>query len=144
DVAYAAGGLSIPDLAGGAATNSRADLGTDSSRNLVRFNAPVPGAPKSTFALGISTNVDTGFDAATGIRWGRWTGGAIDVTMPPGSSRSHDMSSESLHWITGNEFGAPPTLPQTGTATYTLVGNTRPTDTSGHEGVLGAASFNAD
>jgi hypothetical protein len=144
DVAYAAGGLSIVDLAGGAATNSGTDLVTDSSRNLVRFKAPVPGAPKGTFALGIATNVDTGFDAATGIRWGRWTGGAIDVTVPPGSSRSHDMSAESLHWITGNEFGAPPTLPQTGTATYTLVGNTHPTDTSGHEGTLGAASFNAD
>ncbi len=44
----------------------------------------------------------------------------------------------------GNEFGAPPTLPQSGTATYTLVGYTDPTDTLGNTGVLGAASLSAD
>ncbi len=76
-----------------------------------------------------------------GLRWGRWEGGAIDFTVPPASSRSHDMSSESLHWIAGNEFGSPPVLPQTGTATYTLVGNTSPTDTLGNVGTLGVCKL---
>jgi len=43
--------------------------------------------------------------------------------------------------LVGNEFGAPPVLPQTGSATYTLIGNTDPTDTSGNTGVLGLASL---
>ena len=144
DVAYAAGGLSRRELAGGVAANSRTDLSTDSGLDLVRFKAPVPGASSGTLALGLADNVDTGFDAATGIRWGRWEGAAMDVTVPPASARSHDLSSESLHWIAGNEFGTAPVLPQTGTATYTLVGNTSPTDTSGHTGTLGVASFDAD
>jgi hypothetical protein len=144
DIAYAAGGLLLTDLAGGSATDSRAELGLDANQNLTRFRAPIPGAPNSTFALGIAHNADIGFDAATGIRWGRWDGGAMDVTVPPGSSRSHDLTAQSLHWISGNEFGAPPVLPQTGTASYTLVGNTDPTDTSGHIGVLGTASLKAN
>lgn len=142
DVAYAAGGLSLPNLASGSATNDRANLLTDPAGNLVRFNAPLPDWASATLALGLASTVESGFDASTGIRWGRWHGDAMDVTSD--SSRSHDLASESLHWIAGNEFGAPPTLPQTGTATYTLVGNTTPTDTSGNSGVLGAASLDAD
>ncbi|MEJ0040206.1 MAG: hypothetical protein WDO68_29945 [Gammaproteobacteria bacterium] len=144
DVAYVAGGLSLSDLAGGVAANSRTEFAVNSNGDLIRFRAPVPGAPLGTFGIGIASNADTGSDAATGIRWGRWDGGAIDVTVPPASSHSHEMSEQSLHWIAGNEFGAPPTLPQTGTATYTLIGNTDPTDTSGHTGLLGTASFTAD
>ncbi len=144
DVAYAAGGLSQRGLAGGVAANSRAELAIDAGGNLTRFNAPLPRVPGGTLAMGIATNVNTGFDAATGLRWGRWEGGALDVTAPPAPSQSHDLSSESLHWIAGNEFGAPPDLPLTGTATYTLVGNTDPTDTSSHIGTLGTASLTAD
>ncbi len=144
DVAYATGGLSSGNLASGAAANSRADLAVDVTGNLVRFHAPLLNGASGTFAIGLAKNVDAGMDAATGIRWGRWNGGAIDVTAPPASSHSRDLTSESLHWIAGNEFGAPPTLPQIGTATYTLVGNTNPTDTAGNTGVLGVASFNAD
>jgi hypothetical protein len=144
NVAYAAGGLLVSDLAGGSATNNRGDFLTDSASNLTQFRASLPHTGGATFGLGLSHNVNTGFDSATGIRWGRWQGDAMDVTAPPGSSRSYDLSSESLHWIAGNEFGAPPTLPQVGTATYMLVGNTDPTDTSGNVGVLGAASLSAD
>ena len=143
DVAYAAGGLSRRG-AGGVASDSRADLAVDVDGNAVRFRAPLLRVSSGTFAIGLARNVNTGMDAATGIHWGRWEGGAMDVTASPSAPQSHDLSSESLHWIAGNEFGAPPVLPQTGTATYTLVGNTDPTDTSGNTGVLGAASFNAD
>lgn len=144
NVAYAEGGLLTSGLAGGSKTNSRAEYLTDSAGNLVRFNASLAGTRGATFGMALSKNLNTGFDAATGIRWGRWQSGAMDVTAPPTSSRPRDLTSESLHWIASNEFGAPPTLPQTGTATYTLVGNTDPTDTKGNVGVLGAASLSAD
>lgn len=144
NVAYAAGGMLLSDLAGASATNNRTDVLTDSSGNVTRFRAPLTGSGSVTFALALAKNLDTGFDAATGIRWGRWHGGVMDVGTSASSSRSYDLSSESLHWIAGNEFGGPPTIPQTGTATYTLVGYTNPTDTLGNTGVLGAANLSAD
>jgi hypothetical protein len=144
DVAYATGKLSGIKFVSGAATNSRADLAFDGSGNLTRFHAPLFQAPNSTFDIGAATPADSGMDAATGIRWGRWNAGAIDVTAPLSVTRSHDLTPESLHWIAGNEFGGPPTLPQTGSATYTLVGNTNPTDAAGNVGTLGVASLNAD
>ena len=144
DVAYAGGGLAGATQSLGAASNSIALLASDFAGNLVRFNAPLPTASSGTLAIGISDAADAGFDALTGIRWGRWEGGAIDVTAPPSPSQSHDLTGRSLHWIEGNEFGAAPILPQTGTATYTLIGNTNPTDTLGNTGTLGVASFNAD
>ena len=144
NVAYAAGGLLLSDFASGSATNTGNVLLTDAAGNLTRFRAPLPRTFGATFGLGLAKNADTGFDPATGIRWGRWQDGAMDVTATGPSSRSHDLTGEALHWIIGNESGAAPTLPQSGTATYTLVGNTDPTDTLGHVGVLGGASLNAD
>jgi hypothetical protein len=144
DVAYAVGSIDNGNIGGGAATNTRAQLAFDASGNLTAFDAPVPRAPSGTLGIGVATNADTGIDASTGIRWGRWEGGNIDVTTPPSASASTSLNNEALHWIAGNESGAPPTLPQTGTATYTLVGNTNPTDTLGNVGTLGAMSFTAD
>ena len=77
-------------------------------------------------------------DAATGIRWGRWAerhGRCHGATGAPARS---DISGEALHWITGTGYGAAPAIPQTGTASYALVGNTNPTDTLGNVGTLGA------
>jgi hypothetical protein len=144
DVAYATGTLGTVMLASGAGTNSRGDLATDASGNLTRFRAPLAQVSGSTFAVGTSTITSTGVDAATGIRWGRWDGGTITVTASSTPPRSEDLASESLHWLASGEFGAPPTLPQARTANYTLGGHSDPTDTSGHTGVLGVASFNAD
>ncbi len=56
----------------------------------------------------------------------------------------NDLSTQSLHWIVGNEHVTAPVLPLSGTATYALVGSTSPTDTLNHVGTLGAASFSAD
>ena len=144
DVAYAAGGLTGATHSVGADANSKAQFASDAKGNLVRFDAPLPTVPRGTFSIGVASVVDAGLDSSTGIRWGRWQGGAIDVTAPPAAPQSRDLTGQSLHWIMGNEGGAPPILPQSGTATYTLVGNTDPTDTLGNIGTLGAASFNAD
>jgi len=144
DVAYAAGSIDNGSIAGGAALNTRAQLAFDANGDLTAFDAPVPRAPSGSYGIGVAANANTGADAATGIRWGRWEGGDIDVTTPPAASVSNSLNNQALHWILGNETGAPPTLPQTGTATYTLVGNTDPTDTLGNVGTLGAMSLDAD
>ena len=54
------------------------------------------------------------------------------------------LNNRSLHWLLGPVFVTTPVLPQTGTASYGLVGNTNPTDTNGNVGVLNAATFNAN
>jgi hypothetical protein len=144
DIAYAAGHLFTRDIVGATTETSTTQLALDPAGNIRRFHAPVPGSMNGTLALGMAANVDAGFHAATGLRWGRWTGDAIDLTVPPGSSVSSDFSNRSLHWIVGNEFASPPVLPQTGTASYALVGHTNPTDTLGRVGSLGSASFEAN
>jgi hypothetical protein len=144
DVAYAVGTIEGASLVGGSAANSRNRLVFDNGANLIRFDAPVPNAARGTLAAGVSNVTTTGEHAATGIRWGRWDGGAIDVTTPPRSTVSNDLTGQSLHWITSNEYGTPPAIPQSGSATYTLVGTTNPTDTRGNVGVLGTATLEAD
>ena len=144
DVAYAVGNIDGGSVGSGAAINTRTQLALDASGNLIAFDAPVPRAPVGSFNIGVASNANAGIDAATGIRWGRWEGGNIDVTTPPDPSSSNSLTGQALHWIIGNESGGPPTLAQTGTANYTLIGNTDPTDTLGNVGTLGAVSFNAD
>jgi hypothetical protein len=144
DVAYAVGKLNASQIAGGVASNSRGQLTLSQTLALARFNAPVPDAAIGGLSSGTARLIDNGVNEATGIRWGRWQGGAIDVTTPPASSQVNDLSTQSLHWIFSNEYATVPVLPQSGTATYTLIGNTAPTDTLGNTGTLGSASFNAD
>jgi len=144
DLAYAAGQIGITDIVGATATNTRDQMLTDAGGNLRRFSAAVPGSMNGVLSRGMAQITDTGFDTSTGIRWGRWTGGAIDLTVGSKSPVASDFTNKSLHWILGNEFASPPVLPQTGTASYTLVGNTNPTDTFGRVGTLGTASLNAN
>ena len=116
----------------------------DAGNNLTGFQNVYPQSPgAATFDIGQSSNLDNGFDAVTVLRWGRWSGGVSGITLADGSDASIDLAAQSIHWITGPE-GAPPTMPVTGTATYTLVGNTNPTDNLGNVGTLGSASFFAD
>lgn len=116
------------------------------------------------------TFADTSNHAATGLAWGRWVGGqiAIDEQYTGRDSTGkiglgaidqqtgqfvighiHRTSTEqgpaSLHWITGIN-AEPKRLAQslTGTAHYTMVGGTRPTDNFGAIGTLNSASLNAN
>ncbi len=91
-------------------------------------------------SIGTASNVNRGADASfgTGLRWGRWTGGEASVGGSP-----LDLSAQSLHWI----YAASPAavvLRTTGSANYTLIGETSPTDGAGNEGTLGAATLEAD
>ena len=85
-----------------------------------------------------ATNTNQGFDEASTLRWGRWSGGAASDGSQPLS-----LASSSLHWIYTLITDAP-VIPMTGTASYSLVGNTNPTDTLGNVGFLGSATLSAD
>jgi hypothetical protein len=144
DLAFAVGGLSGASPLGDSATNTLAQLAVDANGNLVAFQVPLPAGGVSIFQLGTTTVAGTGADAATGLRWGRWENGAVNLTTPSLGQAPYDLVGGALHWIVGSGFGAAPALPQAGTSTYVLVGNTAPTDTRNNFGTLGGASFSAD
>jgi hypothetical protein len=94
-----------------------------------------------------STLTDFGKDSVTGISWGRWQGGTLNVTsratglaisttvLPPNAS---------LHWITEPLATSAVTLPVSGTYAYTYAGGTKPTDSLGNIGTLNSASVTAN
>ena len=87
--------------------------------------------------IGTAQNVNFGFDRDTGLRWGRWTGGIAE------GGGAIDLTNASLHWIYATSTLSP-TLAITGSRSYTLVGNTDPTDQAGNAGFLGDATLFAD
>lgn len=130
----------------GAQDNTASEYTTDNANNLEAFDAPYPtrGATvPASYAIGTASNVETGFDSLTVLRWGRWSGGTVEITLSGPADASQDFGSQSLHWVSGPENGVP-VMPMTGTANYTLIGATSPTDQLGNVGVLGDASFTAD
>lgn len=118
---------------------------TNAGGDLTGFSGPTGAAPapSGAYALGSATVLDTGVDAQTGIRWGRWSNGAASVTTGQGA-QAIDLTQQSLHYIASNPFGAAPALPVTGTATYVLAGATSPTHSAGDIGQFDAAFLSAD
>ena len=89
----------------------------------------------------VSTN--QGFDPVSGLRWGRYAEGT--VTIREGDQVFSAQASEiGPHWIVGPQMAANAALPSTGTAEFTLVGNTDPTASDGARGFLGSATLQAD
>jgi hypothetical protein len=130
------------------ATTDRPDEVTQGANGAVSaFAAPfVFGgrlAGHSTYQQGTSTVVDAGFDPATGLSWGRWSGGAATVTNGS-STQTIALANNSLHYIFGSAQTGPVSLPLTGTATYDVVGSTRPTDAAGHTGTFNTATLAAN
>ena len=147
-VSFSTGPLGRADLSfSGTQDNSTSQLQLDSNNNLIGFTAPYPGATgadSAAFGIGTASNLDTGFDSTTVLRWGRWAGGTASGTLTSdGSDVSVDLGNQSIHWISGPDL-PPPAMPITGVATYSLVGATSPTDNLGNVGVLGSATFLAD
>lgn len=121
---------------------------------------------RSSLAQSGSVMTDFGKDATTGLSWGRWQGGTVTRTSQywgtdaSGNSglgayndsgvfvvggvdtMSSPLGTGSLHWIAGSG-AAPGYLPQvlTGTANYTKIGGTHPTDLLGRTGTLNSASL---
>lgn len=147
-IGYATGPMGAGGvLFSGTQFNDLALLQLDSGNNVTGFTGPYPGRAldePATWSIGTSANTDTGFDTLTVLRWGRWSGGiANGVLLSDGSDVSISLANQSLHWISGPD-AAPPVMPITGSANYSLVGATSPTDNLGNTGVLGSATFFAD
>ncbi|PLX57799.1 MAG: hypothetical protein C0629_00565 [Chromatiales bacterium] len=87
-------------------------------------------------------NVDMGNDPETGIRWGRWADGNVNVKTPDVDHARLQLGDGGLHWILAE--GPRPELPASGTREFSLVGGTKPTDNHGNTGILGGASLTAD
>ena len=147
-ISFSTGPLgAIDTFFSGVQDNAPGEFQLDPGNNVVGFNGPYPGrAPTdpAVFDIGSSVIVEPGFDSATVLRWGRWSGGIANITLTGGIDASQDLSNQSLHWISGPESAAPPVMPINGVANYTLIGNTSPTDSLGNVGLLGAATFSAD
>jgi hypothetical protein len=149
DVAFAI--LQLPQVGGGTSgtlTNPPTVAYTvDTSFNLTQLAGILPTDPidVATYNIGTATLAEGGVNAATVLRWGRWSGGDITVTgLVSGQTFTQSLAQQSLHWIETGNLAAPPVMPTSGTATYTLVGATSPTDALGNVGVLGSATFSAD
>ncbi|WP_292934417.1 FecR domain-containing protein [Noviherbaspirillum sp.] len=105
----------------------------------------------ATIKIGSAVNRDVGSATigTTTVSWGRWEGGSIDIYSRDGAIKlgTIDNSGRSVHWIASpvlTDMGTFTSLPLTGTATYTLAGNTSPTDFKGNIGILNSATLSAD
>ena len=147
-ISYSTGPLGAVDtIFSGTLDNLPDEYRLDGNNNLTGFNNVYPlrtATGPASFDIGTATNVDTGFDSMTVLRWGRWAGGSATITLSDGTDASQDLGAQSIHWISSPEWATPPVMPITGQASYTLVGSTSPTDNLGNTGVLGSATFDAD
>lgn len=147
-IGFSTGPLGAVDTIWSNATdNLPGEYQVDGNNNVTGFTGGYPtrtGLDAATFDIGSSNNIDTGFDSVTVLRWGRWSGGTAAITLSDGTDASQDLGAQSIHWISSPDSAAPPVMPITGTASYTLIGNTSPTDNFGNTGVLGSATFDAD
>jgi hypothetical protein len=117
----------------------------DASGNLVAFSGATSAGPARVEHHG-GVTLDAGRDGdranATGLQWGRWSGGTA-VQTSAGTTHSRSLERESMHWIVAGT-GPQPALPSSGHANFELIGNTNPTDDAGHTGTLGSAHLGAD
>ncbi|HEX4858907.1 MAG TPA: hypothetical protein VFV17_07795, partial [Usitatibacteraceae bacterium] len=138
------GALSIASFQRSFATTNRPDEVTVGANGAVSaFAAPYVSGNQfvghQTYSLGSASVTDNGTDPATGLVWGRWTGGTATI-----GGQSTSLASSSLHYIFSGAQSGPVSLPLTGTGTYDVVGSTRPTDGNGNVGTFGSATLNAN
>ncbi len=145
-VAYAAGPLGDDDGFTAVSAQGTSSKSVDAEGNPVAFVADSP-AGTALIEQNTSTAVNLGRDTdragATGLHWGRWTTGAVQVTAAD-ESLSQGLDNSSVHWVSGPDGNARVELPTEGTANFALIGNTNPTDNNGNVGTLGSASLSAD
>jgi len=128
------------------ATTDRPDeVVSDSTGRVTSFSAPFlsTGGSHSTYAIGSAQVVQSGIDAETGMVWGRWGGGTAVVTRG-GQSANLALGNASLHYIFAGSQSGPVALPLTGTASYSVIGSTSPTNSAGGVGTLNGATLNAN
>lgn len=84
--------------------------------------------------------LEAGYDAETGLRWGRWGGGMVNVAERAGGGTNGvpsadgsttinqiDVTANNWHYLLTGVQSGPVVLPVSGTANYTLIGHTSPT-----------------
>lgn len=96
-------------------------------------------ATDAIYGLGTTQVEDSGRDPATGLRWGRWAGGEGNR-----DGLALSLEDQSLHWVYALALEQSAALPRTGSGSWSLVGNTNPTDDAGRVGFLGSATLSAD
>lgn len=117
-----------------------------STRVSVNLNASTVG-PNTAGVSGAAAILDSGADATTGISWGRYANGVRAVyDRIAGTLLGNVFAENGPHYVLGPTMTGPVALPSTGSATYTLVGNTNPTDSvgAGNVGTLNSASLAAN
>ncbi len=103
------------------------------------------GSVGATVSIGTASVAEAGTDPATMLRWGRWSGGTVQISSAAAGVTNVDLANRSLHWILPGDFGAaPPVMPITGSRTYDVIGGTQPTDAVGNVGTLGSLTLAAD
>ena len=151
DVPYREGRVSdanglLPDFIRSYATTDRPDeVILDAQNRVTAFSAPYQRlGPHANYSIGTAQVVESGFDPETGMVWGRWANGVVQVTRGNGTDQIFLNNSSSLHYIFAGTQTGPVALPLTGSAVYDVIGNTSPTDANGHIGTLNSASLNAN
>jgi hypothetical protein len=128
-----------------ATTNRPDEVVTDAQNRVTSFSAPYQQlGPHATYSIGTAQVVESGFDPETGMVWGRWANGVVQVTRNGGTSQVFLGNSASLHYIFAGTQTGPVALPLTGTGVYDVIGSTTPTDGNGHTGTLNTATLNAN
>jgi len=123
-----------PDNVGATLGGSFNSIGTFSGGQLTSITPPGPPAAftlPSTFQLLDGSHADFGTDSI--VAWGRWIGTvrvACDPAFPCASTVNYGPN-QGLHYVAGVPT---PVLPTSGTATYAMLGATRPTYADGHTG----------
>ncbi len=140
--ALSAGGRNTQTL-----TASITALRNDSNGQVTGFIGPVDRNDRTVAAaVGLTGGavVDAGFDPATRLRWGRWSGTEMTLRFRDGSSQQIDPDAIQLHQIASAVHEGRIAVPTTGSREFVLIGNTNPTDTAGNVGILGDAVLRAD
>lgn len=128
--------------------NNAARVTQDAAGNLTKFDMEQltnGGVGSFTLANASGTLTDQGSDPVSGVSWGRWAGGSVNVTdRVTGVVTAKAIGVGSLHWITEPVATGAVTLPISGTYTYINSGGTRPTDILGNIGTLNSATLTAN
>ena len=131
----------LPGVGGGNVAGGAAALSRDAAGNVTGFTSGSVAVDSGSSQI-VNVGRDTGRVGATGLSWGRWEGGVINVT-DAGQTTQVPVDG-SVHWVVGQDDAPTPVLPSGGVANFDLVGNTDPTDNAGNIGTLGSATLSAD
>ncbi len=131
------------------------DLGSDVPGSSTQFSAPTPLAHAQLSFGGGGATSESYYDPNTSIRFGRWTGGVVNVTdLTTGSGYIDSLTAPggaalSVQWVVAQMPGS---LPLSGEFQYTRINGasgtpsfaTAPTDSYGNVGTLEGARLSAD